>query len=198
MKALTHCLKVLLGIEQPQTQVTPAEAAILERYAGTSTIIVELGCYEGRTAVTLAQATTGRVYSIDTFPKGRLKISYTKLIASLSKWRACVQNAIIIHAHSHHASIEFNDPIDLIFIDADHSFEGVEQDWRDWFPKVKAGGFIALHDAQRAECSAEDLGSQRFYSEIVSRLPDIEVVDAVDSLVVLRKLDTASAIERVA
>ncbi len=38
-------------------------------------------------------------------------------------------------------------PLDLLFIDGDHSFEGVMRDLITWAPKVKAGGLIFLHDA---------------------------------------------------
>lgn len=34
----------------------------------------------------------------------------------------------------------------LLYIDADHSYEGVLADLRAWVPKVMAGGFVALHD----------------------------------------------------
>src|SRR5581483_6669475 len=36
--------------------------------------------------------------------------------------------------------------IDLLFIDADHSYEAVLRDVDDWSPFVRAGGWIALHD----------------------------------------------------
>jgi len=36
--------------------------------------------------------------------------------------------------------------MDFVFIDADHSYEGVRQDLISWWPKVKPGGFICGHD----------------------------------------------------
>lgn len=35
---------------------------------------------------------------------------------------------------------------DLLFIDADHSYESVKQDIEDWLPKIKVGGKISGHD----------------------------------------------------
>lgn len=35
---------------------------------------------------------------------------------------------------------------DLIYVDADHSYEGCLQDLNDWYPKVKKGGFLAGDD----------------------------------------------------
>lgn len=37
-------------------------------------------------------------------------------------------------------------PIDLIFIDGDHSIRGVERDIMHWTPRVKPGGVIIFHD----------------------------------------------------
>lgn len=36
--------------------------------------------------------------------------------------------------------------LDIVYIDADHSYEGVKKDLESWFPKVKIGGVIAGHD----------------------------------------------------
>ena len=35
---------------------------------------------------------------------------------------------------------------DFIYIDADHSYDGVRNDILSWFPKIKIGGFICGHD----------------------------------------------------
>ncbi len=36
--------------------------------------------------------------------------------------------------------------LDLLFIDGDHSYEGTKADLLDYAPKIKAGGFLVLHD----------------------------------------------------
>jgi hypothetical protein len=36
--------------------------------------------------------------------------------------------------------------LSLLYIDADHSYEGVFRDLRAWVPKVQMGGIVALHD----------------------------------------------------
>lgn len=36
--------------------------------------------------------------------------------------------------------------LDYVFIDADHSYEGVKRDIKTWLPKVKIGGWIGGHD----------------------------------------------------
>lgn len=39
-----------------------------------------------------------------------------------------------------------NASLDFVYIDSDHSYEGVSQDLKTWTPKVKKGGIIAGHD----------------------------------------------------
>ena len=39
-----------------------------------------------------------------------------------------------------------NDKIDLLFIDGDHSYKGVKNDWEMYSPLVSKGGIIAFHD----------------------------------------------------
>lgn len=42
-------------------------------------------------------------------------------------------------------------PIDFLFIDGDHSYEGVKKDYEIYSPLVKSGGFIAFHDINDSE-----------------------------------------------
>jgi hypothetical protein len=35
---------------------------------------------------------------------------------------------------------------DFVYIDGDHSYEGVKRDVADWYPKVKKGGILSGHD----------------------------------------------------
>jgi hypothetical protein len=39
-----------------------------------------------------------------------------------------------------------DESLDFVFIDADHSFEGVDGDITHWMPKVKKGGYVIGHD----------------------------------------------------
>jgi hypothetical protein len=69
-----------------------------------------------------------------------------------------------------------NEYFDLIYIDADHSFEGCYQDLKDWFPKVKNGGAF-LGDDYRKGYVAKHTGVK------------FGVVEAVDKFVKEKNLN---------
>lgn len=56
--------------------------------------------------------------------------------------RACVARGCSTDV----AELIDDESIDLVFIDADHSDDGVRSDVLAWYPKVKAGGWIGGHD----------------------------------------------------
>ena len=191
MRSLVHLLKFLIGMDAADSQVTERELAMLLRYSSNARTICEIGCFEGRTSVALAGGTSGNVYSIDPFFRGRLGICYTECIAKLNRRRNGAQNLLYIKGLSEDVAQKFNVPIDFLFLDADHSYEAVKTDWRLWFPKVKKGGYIALHDSKPAVNSPWLLGSMRFYSEDVPKIAGVTECDGVDSLMILRCTESA-------
>lgn len=46
---------------------------------------------------------------------------------------------------------EFPFEIDLLLIDADHTYEAVKKDILQWWPKIKAGGLVLFHDYIKKE-----------------------------------------------
>tara|TARA_R110002095_G_scaffold97122_1_gene85019 strand:- start:122 stop:2788 length:2667 start_codon:yes stop_codon:yes gene_type:complete len=53
----------------------------------------------------------------------------------------------IIRGYSYEVSSQFPDGyFDYVYIDADHSYEAVKRDLKDWYPKVRVGGILAGHD----------------------------------------------------
>jgi predicted O-methyltransferase YrrM len=186
MKSLFHFFKFTLGLESAHSQVTERELELLLRYSRDARTICEIGCYEGRTSVALARNAAGNVYSIDPFFRGRLGICYSEWVARLNRWRNGVENLSYLRGLSQEVGRRFDLPIDFLFIDADHSYEAVKADWSLWFPKVKKGGYIALHDSKPTANSPRFLGSMRFYSEDLPKIAGVTECDGVDSLVILQ------------
>ena len=50
---------------------------------------------------------------------------------------------------------ELSDGIDILYIDGDHSIEGVFDDFRTYYEDVRVGGYILLHDIYPAMCACD-------------------------------------------
>jgi len=147
--AVLHFIKCNLGIDQPESQTTKAEQAAIAKYAHGARKAVEIGVFEGVNTVIIGKAldAKGVLYAIDPFFKGKLGICYHEKIAkhkvAKNKLTAAVQ---FIPKLSFDAIDDIPENIDFIFIDGDHSLEGIEKDWNLFSKKVVKGGIIALHD----------------------------------------------------
>jgi predicted O-methyltransferase YrrM len=176
----------MIGLDFAASQVTDKELQMLLRYSRDARTICEIGSYEASTSVALALNTTGTVYSVDPFYRGRLGVSYTEYVAKIHRRRNRVRNLVFLKGLSHEVGSNFLLSIDFLFIDADHSYEAVKRDWEGWFPKVRKGGYVALHDSKPAANSPQMLGSMRFYLEDVPQIHGVVECDSVDSLVIVQ------------
>ena len=188
MKTFRHFCRVLAGLDQPQTQVTQGELSAMLNHAHSARNIVEIGCFEGATAMALATSTQGQVYSIDLFTRGRAGICFGYWIVRTQLVKMRIDNVHLIAASSQEAARKIHIEIDFLFIDGDHSRKGVERDWSDWYPKVKVGGVIAMHDCKASHNSPVELGTMEFYRERLAAMHELAEIESVDSLVVFKKL----------
>jgi cephalosporin hydroxylase len=67
--------------------------------------------------------------------------------------------------------------VDFLFIDGDHSREGVENDYRAFAPLVRTGGAIAFHDIHPGPSSLVG-GVPEFWSELKTTVEHEELVDS--------------------
>lgn len=188
MRSFFHFCANIGGLADSETQVTEREQLVLRKHCADAKVAVEIGCFEGATTSLLARHVAGTVYTIDPFPPGRLGIRYGKLIASRHLARHRISNVRFIVGYSQEVAPDFHESIDFLFIDGDHTRKAVEQDWKDWLPKVRVNGIIAAHDCKVAVNSPGRLGSMEFYEDQLAHRPDLQEVATVDSLVVFRKV----------
>lgn len=47
-------------------------------------------------------------------------------------------------------------PVDMVFIDGDHSYEGCKGDIEAWLPNIKPGGILAVHDYKKATLTYDE------------------------------------------
>jgi predicted O-methyltransferase YrrM len=70
-------------------------------------------------------------------------------------------------------------PVDFLFIDGDHTYDGVARDFELYTPLVRPGGLVALHDIVPQGDSDEFLVGDvpRFWSELRERHEVHELVE---------------------
>lgn len=71
---------------------------------------------------------------------------------------------------------EITGPIDFLFIDGDHTYDGVRTDWLLWSPLVRPGGLVAFHDTWPNHDRHEP-GVVRWVDELRHHLPSTEWTD---------------------
>lgn len=190
MKVLPHFLLWAIGMAKPQTQTTEAERSCLARHAHGRHRIVEIGVWHGVTTTVLARAMAreGVLFAVDPFPKGRLGVSLHEYIAHSEVARAGHPDVRWLRTRGEEAPTLVDGDVDFIFIDGDHSYDGLRGDWEAWAPRIKIGGVVALHDSRSTDARPiSDAGSVRFTQESILNDARFEVAETADSLTVLRR-----------
>lgn len=119
-----------------------------------ATVCVEIGSAAGQSAcyvaLALKQMGRGRLYAIDphTSTDWNDSIAADSLeIMQGNLRRFKVEDYVeIIRDYSQNAAKNWKLPIDLLFIDGDHTYEGVKQDWEAFAPHVNPFGVVVFHD----------------------------------------------------
>jgi len=194
MRVTTHFLLWALKLARPETQTSEAERATLARHAAGKERLVEIGVWHGVTTKVLlkAMAPDGLLWAVDPYPTGRFGFSVQRVIAqreiaSAADGSVEWQRLTGVEAARLYAASE-RPPVDFIFIDGDHSYNGLRGDWEAWSPLVAPGGVIALHDSRSsAERDIEGAGSVIFTRESILRDPRFRLVESVDTLTIMSR-----------
>jgi predicted O-methyltransferase YrrM len=155
-------------MQEINTHLTDPEKRYLynaARVLAPGSVVVELGSYLGASACALAEGGQNRVklFCVDTWLNDAMsegsRNTYELFKENVIRYR----NVIIpIRGRSVEVGSQFRNPIDLLFVDADHSYEAVMADLAAWLPLLRPGGSLILHDSGWAD------GVQRAIREIVS------------------------------
>jgi predicted O-methyltransferase YrrM len=193
-RPIAHLLLWRLGITKAETQTTEAERACMARYAAGKKMLAEIGVFHGVTTCRLRRAMDpgGVLVAIDPYPNQRLGFSAQQIIArrELSKIKSgTVKWMRTTGTNAARELCAIDSPrFGFVFVDGDHSWEGLQGDWEGWKRLLAPGGIIAIHDSRSTPSrQIDDAGSVRFTREVIARDPDFETVDTVDSLTVLRR-----------
>lgn len=148
--------------------------------------VLEIGTACGGTLLLLARAATedATIISLD-LPGGMFGGGYPEYKMPLYRsFASSKQDLHLLRADSHdeRSSIRVREilqdhPLDLLFIDGDHSYEGVKADFAMYCSLVRNEGIIAFHDIVPGDLSRVG-GVHRFWNEIKSVHLCEEIVDS--------------------
>ena len=75
--------------------------------------------------------------------------------------------------------------IDILFVDGDHTYDGVKGDIESWLPHVKRGGYIIFHDYQQGKWPDVKKAVDEY-------MADYQVVDTVQRVKAFKKTKSKS------
>ena len=148
--------------------------------------VCEIGTFRGGTLFVWCQiaAENAAVFSID-LPGGEFGGGYNERSLPLfGSFRKEHQVLHCLRGDSHSPSVRdrfarelAGRELDFLFIDGDHRYTGVKQDYEDYSPFVRTGGVIALHDiVPRADEPTIEVW--RFWNELKLRHRHREFVES--------------------
>jgi predicted O-methyltransferase YrrM len=153
-----RALFVGAGLIPPRTMHSDADARVLRATAAGRRNVVEIGVYEGSSAVVLCEVldADAELHLIDPFGQHGMALP-AGWGATEGASRRVVERArrrhdgprVIWHVdYSAAVASRWAGPVDLVFIDGDHSEAGVRADWDGWHGFVDPGGAVVFHDAR--------------------------------------------------
>lgn len=145
MKGQDHILARIIdnGTGHPPLMTQKELDCLLAQIKPEMKVIVELGCYAGGATVAMANkvAEDAKIYAVDVFAINGSHIR-EMTVERFKKYPSIT----LLEQTTNQASAEFFQPIDFLFIDADHQDDSIQADLKNWLPKVKVGGIVAFHD----------------------------------------------------
>jgi cephalosporin hydroxylase len=147
-------------------------------------LILEIGTWNGGTLFLFSQiaALDATIISLD-LPNGEFGGGYSKYRVPLYKSFAQSKQKIhLLRVNSHEPdtlvqvkTILSGQKLDFLFIDGDHSYEGVKKDFNMYGPLVRDRGVIAFHDITPYPFNLS-IGVSKFWQEIKTHCNHREIV----------------------
>jgi predicted O-methyltransferase YrrM len=115
---------------------------------------VEIGSARGKSAcyigLALQENRRGRLYAIDPHRPTKWNdagaVDTFEMMSNNLAALGVSEYVSVLRAYSEDAARDWSRPIDMVFIDGDHSYEGVKRDWELFVPYVKPFGVVVFHD----------------------------------------------------
>ncbi len=141
----------------------------------SESVCVELGCAEAYNSAEILSWGVKTLYMVDAWetmphlrgdaasPQAWHDKNYRDAVKRVEKYAGSYE--ILRGPTTKMAGMIKNDSCDLVYVDADHSYEGVKADIDAYWPKLKTGGVMAFHDYE-----APQYGVKQAVTEFAQRL----------------------------
>jgi predicted O-methyltransferase YrrM len=176
-----RALLVGSGLIPPRTMHSHDDAAVLRAVAQGRRRVVEIGVYEGSSAVVLCEVLEpdAELHLIDPFghhgwalPAGwGATEGASRRVVERARRRSDGPRVLWHVDYSHAVAQRWDRPVDLVFIDGDHSEDGVRTDWEDWHGFVEPGGAVVFHDARATQPGGRGLPGPTAVIDALFRRP---------------------------
>jgi predicted O-methyltransferase YrrM len=183
-----------LGLAKAESQTSEAERECLARHAKGKKCLAEIGVWHGMTTCRLrrAMAAEGVLVAVDPYRPGKFGFSAQQIIAHREVSRIRLGTVNWLRTTGGEAARQLpsttHRTFDFVFIDGDHSYEGLREDWEGWTKLVVPGGIVALHDSRSSSArQIDDVGSVRFTRDVIVRDTRFRVIETVDTLTVVQR-----------
>ena len=165
-------MKITWYLSQRNKEIQALYAFLLPQKIKT---VLEIGTERGGTALLwayLVDAQDGEVFTVDVNSPILVYDEYPS------------KRIVTIQGNSHHESTYEKvknylkgGKVDFLFIDGDHTYEGVKQDY-EWYKKlVRPSGYIAFHDIQQSQHPEWKIEVSRFWRELKPQCFSVEFTD---------------------
>jgi cephalosporin hydroxylase len=147
-------------------------------------VILEIGTADGGTLLAWSRIASEKIVSVDV-PLNPMGWGYApvrqRLYREFSRGRPHLEIHLIFgNSHTENTRKIVEDrlagrKVDLLFIDGDHSYDGVRRDYELWKGLVRAGGYIVFHDILPHTISP-DCKVDRLWNELKQKEKCTEIV----------------------
>jgi predicted O-methyltransferase YrrM len=201
LTTMTHKSEIKALIEDIEGFLTNKDGSLL--YGLTKKVkgkgmIVEIGSWKGKSTIWLAKGSKKgnqvSVFAVDHHGGSPEHRRATDKVWTFDEFKGNIKKAGVsdvvrpIVKTSVEASRNFDEPIELLFIDGAHDYDSVKSDYNSWFPKLVDGGIIAFHDS-------EFHGVSEFLEELVNTQENVKFVGFGGSIACIRKVGRITRID---
>lgn len=134
----------IIGVHQVKTEIIEFSSYLKTNLPEAKTIC-EIGTANSGTTLFLGCTleSVKEIICIDLYIKNKIQLNYILSKKKIALFQGSSYEEQTLNKVKHHLR---GNRIDILFIDGDHTFNGVSKDFEMYFPLVKEGGIIAFHD----------------------------------------------------